>query len=56
MAEEGFPMTKSAILSEEYDMFIFDEINLAIDNGLMSPFGILLHYNKILPEGSLIKE
>jgi cob(I)alamin adenosyltransferase len=36
MAQEGFGVAKKAIQNKEYDIVILDEINLAIDYGLIS--------------------
>lgn len=35
LAQEGFSMAQKAIQAKEYDMVILDEINLAIDYGLI---------------------
>jgi cob(I)alamin adenosyltransferase len=35
LAQEGFSIAKKAIQNEEYDIVILDEINLAIDYGLI---------------------
>ena len=35
LAQEGFSMAKKAIQNKEYDIVILDEINLAIDYGLI---------------------
>ena len=35
MAQEGFSIAKKAIQEKEYDIVILDEINLAIDYGLI---------------------
>ncbi|MCK4235076.1 cob(I)yrinic acid a,c-diamide adenosyltransferase [candidate division WOR-3 bacterium] len=35
LAQEGFKYAKSAIMSKKYDMVILDEINVAIDYGLL---------------------
>jgi cob(I)alamin adenosyltransferase len=36
LAQEGFSMAKKAIQNKEYDIVILDEINLAVDYGLIS--------------------
>jgi cob(I)alamin adenosyltransferase len=36
LAQEGFSLAKRAIANEEYDIVILDEINVAIDYGLIS--------------------
>jgi cob(I)alamin adenosyltransferase len=41
LAQEGFSMAKKAILNKEYDIVILDEINLAVDYGLISMAEIL---------------
>jgi len=35
LAQEGFSIAKNAIQNKEYDIVILDEINLAIDYGLI---------------------
>ncbi len=36
LVQEGFALAKKAIANEEYDIVILDEINVAIDYGLLS--------------------
>ncbi|MGQ9646493.1 MAG: cob(I)yrinic acid a,c-diamide adenosyltransferase [Thermodesulfobacteriota bacterium] len=40
-AQEGFSLTKKAIESREYDIVVLDEINMAIDYGLISLSDVL---------------
>ncbi len=49
MAREGFGMAKKAIQDKEYDIVILDEINLAIDYGLI-PLEDLLQLMDSKPE------
>jgi cob(I)alamin adenosyltransferase len=42
MAQEGFALAEQAIKNREYDIVILDEINVAIDYGLI-PLADLLH-------------
>ena len=49
MAQEGFSMAKKAIQNKEYDIVILDEINLAIDYGLI-PLNDLLQLIDSKPE------
>ena len=49
LAEEGFAQAKKAIEDEEYDIVILDEINLAIDYGLI-PLSNLLRLIDLKPE------
>lgn len=41
LAQEGFGIAKKAIQNKEYDIVILDEINLAVDYGLISIADIL---------------
>ncbi len=41
LAQEGFALAKKAIENEEFDIVILDEINLAIDYGLVSLSDVL---------------
>ena len=49
LAQEGFGMAKKAIQNKEYDIVILDEINLAIDYGLI-PLEDLLQLMDSKPE------
>jgi cob(I)alamin adenosyltransferase len=49
LAQEGFSMAKKAIQNKEYDIVILDEINLAIDYGLI-PVKDLLQLMDSKPE------
>ena len=49
MAQEGFSLAKKVIQNEEYDIVILDEINLAIDYGLI-PLSDLLELIDSKPE------
>jgi cob(I)alamin adenosyltransferase len=49
LAQEGFSVAKKAIQNEEYDIVILDEINLAIDYGLI-PLTDVLHLIDSKPE------
>ena len=42
LAQDGFALAKKAIANKEYDIIILDEINVAIDYGLI-PLSDLLH-------------
>lgn len=50
LAQEGLALAKKAILSEQYDIVILDEINVAIDYGLIS-LSEVLHLLDHKPEG-----
>jgi len=50
LAQEGFSLAKKAIEHEEYDIVILDEINIAIDYGLI-PLSELLHLLETKPRG-----
>jgi len=41
LAEEGFLLAKEAVKSKQYDIVILDEINLAVDYGLISLLDLL---------------
>jgi cob(I)alamin adenosyltransferase len=49
LAQDGFALAKKAIADEEYDIVILDEINVAIDYGLIS-LSDLLHLIDSKPE------
>jgi len=49
LAQEGFSIAKNAIQNKEYDIVILDEINLAIDYGLI-PVNDLLQLMDSKPE------
>ncbi len=49
LAQEGFSFVKSAMENEEYDIIILDEINLAVDYGLI-PLGDLLQLMDLKPQ------
>jgi len=49
LAQDGFALAKKAIADEEYDIIILDEINVAIDYGLI-PLSDLLHLLDTKPE------
>jgi cob(I)alamin adenosyltransferase len=49
LAQEGFSVAKKAIQNKEYDIVILDEINLAIDYGLI-PFTDVLQLIDSKPE------
>ena len=49
LAQDGFALAKKAIASEEYDIVILDEINVAIDYGLI-PLSDLLQIIDSKPE------
>ena len=48
-AQDGFSMAKKAIENKEYDIVILDEINVAIDYGLV-PLSDLLHLLESKPQ------
>jgi len=50
LAQEGFILAKEAIEGKEYDMVVLDEINVAVDYGLI-PLSDLLHLLDAKPEG-----
>jgi cob(I)alamin adenosyltransferase len=50
MAQDGFVLAKKAITDEDYDIIILDEINVAIDYGLI-PLTDLLHLLDTKPSG-----
>jgi cob(I)alamin adenosyltransferase len=50
LAHAGFNFAKTAIESEEYDIVILDEINVAVDYGLI-PLTDLLHVLDSKPKG-----
>ncbi len=50
LAQEGLALAKKAIFTEEYDMVILDEINVAIDYGLIA-LSEVLHLLDHKPEG-----
>lgn len=41
MAREGFALAKRLVMSGEYDMVILDEINVAVDHGLVPEADVL---------------
>ncbi len=49
LAREGFALAKKAISNKEYDIIILDEINVAVDYGLI-PLSDLLHLIDSKPE------
>ncbi len=49
LAQEGFSFVKRAMENEEYDIIILDEINLAVDYGLI-PLGDLLQLMDLKPQ------
>src|SRR4030065_1099531 len=49
LAQEGFGMAKKAIENKEYNIVILDEINLAVDYGLI-PITEILHLIDYKPE------
>ena len=49
LAQKGFALAKKAIADEEYDIIILDEINVAVDYGLI-PLSDLLHLIDSKPE------
>jgi len=50
LARDGFDLAKKAISNEEYSIVILDEINVAIDYGLI-PLSDLLHLLDTKPKG-----
>lgn len=50
LAQDGFDFAKKAIYDEEYDIVILDEINVAIDYGMI-PLSDLLHLLNTKPKG-----
>lgn len=50
LAQEGFTLAKKAIFSKKYDIIILDEINVAIDYGLI-PLSELLDLLDQKPDG-----
>jgi cob(I)alamin adenosyltransferase len=50
LAQDGFALAKKAIWDEEYDIVILDEINVAIDYGLI-PLSDLIHLLDNKPRG-----
>jgi len=50
LAEEGFKFARSAIMEKKYDMVILDELNVAIDYGLIKLKDVL-RLLKSRPEG-----
>jgi cob(I)alamin adenosyltransferase len=50
LARDGFALAKKAISNEEYSIVILDEINVAIDYGLI-PLSDLLHLLDTKPKG-----
>ena len=50
LVQEGFALAKKAIADEEYDIVILDEINVAIDYGLI-PLSDFLHVLDTKPSG-----
>ena len=50
LAQDGFALAKKAISNEEYSIVILDEINVAIDYGLI-PLSDLLHLLDTKPKG-----
>jgi cob(I)alamin adenosyltransferase len=49
LAQDGFALARKAIADEEYDIIILDDINVAIDYGLI-PLSDLLHLLDTKPE------
>jgi len=49
LAQEGFALAKKAVANKEYDIIILDEINVAVDYGLI-PLSDLLHLIDSTPE------
>jgi cob(I)alamin adenosyltransferase len=41
LAQEGLNLAKDVILSEEYDLIILDEVNVAVDYGLLAEQDVL---------------
>jgi len=50
LAQEGFSIAKKAVQNKEHDIIILDEINVAIDFGLI-PLSDLLHLLDTKPSG-----
>ncbi|NWF94381.1 MAG: cob(I)yrinic acid a,c-diamide adenosyltransferase [Syntrophaceae bacterium] len=50
LAQEGFAFARTAIFSKEYEIVILDEINMAVDYGLI-PLPDLLHLIDTKPDG-----
>jgi cob(I)alamin adenosyltransferase len=50
LAQDGFDLAKKAIANEAYDIVILDEINVAVDYGLI-PLSDLLRLLETKPEG-----
>jgi len=50
LAQDGFALAKKAIWDDEYDIVILDEINVAIDYGLI-PLSDLIHLLDNKPRG-----
>ena len=50
LAQDGFVFAKKAVLDKDYDIVILDEINVAVDYGLI-PLSDLLHLLDIKPGG-----
>jgi cob(I)alamin adenosyltransferase len=50
LAQDGFALAERAIFSEDYDIVILDEINVAVDYGLI-PLSDLLHLLDTKPIG-----
>lgn len=50
LARDGFALAKKAIFNEEYSIVILDEINVAIDYGLI-PLSDLIHLLDTKPKG-----
>ena len=54
LAEEGFLLAKEAVESKQYDIVILDEINLAVDYGLISLLDLLQLIDSKLEQVELI--
>jgi len=54
LAEEGFLLGKEAVESKQYDIVILDEINLAVDYGLISLLDLLQLIDSKLEQVELI--
>ena len=50
LVQDGFDLAKRAMADEEYDIIILDEINVAVDYGLI-PLSDLLHLLDTKPSG-----
>jgi cob(I)alamin adenosyltransferase len=50
LAQDGFALAKKATADEDYDIIILDEINMAVDYGLI-PLSDLLHLLETKPGG-----